>query len=188
MTESISEGTVSQLPKPVGCSVAVDEIVAVLETDKVTFEVRSTESGTIKAIQVKNGDNVAVGSPLIIIDTDGEASKTAETAPSTKGDTVPSHPQGNASIDISAADSDHSHSHRTPMIQFRYGIRDPTVSSEGFPSGAHSKSPLNPSSSQSKQKPASSKAAISYLDLPPMFGRPKISPLEESCINSGGVL
>jgi hypothetical protein len=36
MTESISEGTVSQLPKPVGSPVAVDEIVAVLETDKVS--------------------------------------------------------------------------------------------------------------------------------------------------------
>ena len=38
MTESISEGTVSQLPKAVGSSVAVDEIVAVLETDKVRYD------------------------------------------------------------------------------------------------------------------------------------------------------
>lgn len=35
MSESISEGIVSELPKPIGSGVAVDDIVAVLETDKV---------------------------------------------------------------------------------------------------------------------------------------------------------
>ena len=36
MAESITEGTVVQIPKGVGSSVAVDEIVAVIETDKVS--------------------------------------------------------------------------------------------------------------------------------------------------------
>jgi len=154
--------------------------------------VRSTESGTIKSIQVKNGDNVAVGAPLIIIDTDGKASKTAEAASAPKVDSTPSQPHVNSSIDASHASShpQHSHGHRTPSIQFRYGIREPLVSTEAHHSDAHSssKSPVSPPPSSSKQKPASSKATISYLDLPPMYGRPKISPIEETCINSGGVL
>jgi len=35
MSESISEGIVSNLPKPIGSPVAVDDIVVELETDKV---------------------------------------------------------------------------------------------------------------------------------------------------------
>jgi Biotin-requiring enzyme len=57
MTESISEGTVSQLPKPVGSPVAVDEIVAVLETDKVS-------TPYVSPILVKKGSSFHICMPI----------------------------------------------------------------------------------------------------------------------------
>ena len=45
MSESISEGIVSNLPKAVGTSVAIDDIVAELETDKVRIR-------TIRSVKV----------------------------------------------------------------------------------------------------------------------------------------
>ena len=48
--ESITEAIVGKWHKKVGDSVAVDEPVAVLETDKVTIDVQAPESGTIETI------------------------------------------------------------------------------------------------------------------------------------------
>lgn len=45
--DSISEGTVVQWCKSVGDEVQEDEVIAVVETDKVSVEVRSTHVGVV---------------------------------------------------------------------------------------------------------------------------------------------
>ncbi|MFN8829298.1 MAG: 2-oxoglutarate dehydrogenase complex dihydrolipoyllysine-residue succinyltransferase [Labrys sp. (in: a-proteobacteria)] len=57
--ESVTEATVGKWFKKVGDAVAADEIIAELETDKVTVEVRSPASGTISEVTVKDGETVA---------------------------------------------------------------------------------------------------------------------------------
>lgn len=47
MGESIAEGTVVEWRKAVGDSVAEDEVIAVVETDKVSVDVRSTHVGVV---------------------------------------------------------------------------------------------------------------------------------------------
>ncbi|EOD26774.1 hypothetical protein EMIHUDRAFT_236437 [Emiliania huxleyi CCMP1516] len=47
MGDSISEGTVLELSKQVGDYVALEEVLVVVETDKVTVDVRSPAAGTI---------------------------------------------------------------------------------------------------------------------------------------------
>jgi hypothetical protein len=59
MSESISEGIVSELPMPVGAAVAVDDIVAVLETDKVRRRrrTRGREAGHRRAVSASTGSS-----------------------------------------------------------------------------------------------------------------------------------
>jgi len=61
MGDSISEGTVFQMNKKVGDWVDLDEIVAVIETDKVKVDIRSTEAGVITNLFAKEGETVPVG-------------------------------------------------------------------------------------------------------------------------------
>ncbi|NKB56162.1 MAG: 2-oxoglutarate dehydrogenase complex dihydrolipoyllysine-residue succinyltransferase [Alphaproteobacteria bacterium] len=62
--ESITEATVSQWFKQVGESVAADEPILELETDKVTVEVPAPSAGVLTEILVGDGVNVGVGAIL----------------------------------------------------------------------------------------------------------------------------
>lgn len=68
--DSISEGTVVQWCKSVGDSVKEDEVIAVVETDKVSVEVRSTHVGVVVKLFAAVDDVVLVGKPLCSIDGD----------------------------------------------------------------------------------------------------------------------
>ena len=58
MGDSITEGTIAAVEKGVGDSVSVDEIVAIIDTDKVSVEVRADAAGVIEEIFVEEGDVV----------------------------------------------------------------------------------------------------------------------------------
>jgi 2-oxoglutarate dehydrogenase E2 component (dihydrolipoamide succinyltransferase) len=62
--ESVTEATVARWLKKVGDSVAMDDPLVELETDKVTLEVNAPAAGTLAEIAVQEGGNVAVGALL----------------------------------------------------------------------------------------------------------------------------
>jgi 2-oxoglutarate dehydrogenase E2 component (dihydrolipoamide succinyltransferase) len=62
--ESVVEATVAKWYKNLGDSVAVDEPLVELETDKVTLEVPSPCGGQLKNISAKEGETVEVGALL----------------------------------------------------------------------------------------------------------------------------
>jgi len=62
--ESVSEATLGRWLKKVGDAVAQDELLAELETDKVSVEVRAPAAGVLSEIAVKDGETVAVGALL----------------------------------------------------------------------------------------------------------------------------
>jgi 2-oxoglutarate dehydrogenase E2 component (dihydrolipoamide succinyltransferase) len=74
--ESITEATVAKWFKTVGQAVAVNEAIAELETDKVTVEVFAPAAGVLSSCAFKEGDTVAIGATLGIIE-DGVASAAA---------------------------------------------------------------------------------------------------------------
>ena len=74
MGDSITEGTIVDLPVAPGDFVNADDVVVVLETDKVSVDVRAQESGIILEIMGEIDDVVEVGSGLYKIDTDGKSS------------------------------------------------------------------------------------------------------------------
>ncbi len=64
MGVSVSEGTVTKWMKNVGDTVASDETLLEISTDKVDTEVPSPGSGVIQEILVQEGETVAVGTVL----------------------------------------------------------------------------------------------------------------------------
>jgi len=62
--ESVTEATIGRWFKKAGESVAVDEPLVELETDKVTVEVPAPVGGVLSEIKAKDGDTVAVGALL----------------------------------------------------------------------------------------------------------------------------
>ena len=81
--ESVSEATVGQWLKKPGDSVAIDEPIVELETDKVSVEVPAPSAGVLGEISVKEGETVEVGALLGIIAEGGAAPAPAKPAKST---------------------------------------------------------------------------------------------------------
>jgi 2-oxoglutarate dehydrogenase E2 component (dihydrolipoamide succinyltransferase) len=72
--ETVAEGTVANWHKKVGDTVAVDEILFDVETDKVSMEVPSLAAGVISKINVPAGTTVEVGTVVAVIETGAAAS------------------------------------------------------------------------------------------------------------------
>jgi pyruvate dehydrogenase E2 component (dihydrolipoamide acetyltransferase) len=66
--ENVAGGDVMNVMVKVGDTVARDQPVLELETDKATIEVPSTVAGTVKEIRVKKGDKIKVGAVVLTVD------------------------------------------------------------------------------------------------------------------------
>jgi 2-oxoglutarate dehydrogenase E2 component (dihydrolipoamide succinyltransferase) len=75
--ETVTEGTILSWAKQVGDSIAADEVLVEISTDKVDTEVPSPVSGTILEILVPEGETVEVGAPLVRIGAAGESGQAA---------------------------------------------------------------------------------------------------------------
>ena len=98
--ESVTEATVIQWFKSAGESIATDEMLLELETDKVTLEIPSPAGGRLAEIRADAGDNVEVGAILGLIE-EGVAGD----APAKKTEPAPA-PQSEP--DVPAAAAQHS--------------------------------------------------------------------------------
>lgn len=65
--ESVTEGTITRWLKNVGDTVAVDEPLVEVSTDKVDTEIPSPFAGTLEQIMVQEDETVAVGAVLAVI-------------------------------------------------------------------------------------------------------------------------
>jgi pyruvate dehydrogenase E2 component (dihydrolipoamide acetyltransferase) len=77
MGESIAEGTVSKWLKKVGDSVARDEPLLEISTDKVDAEIPAPAAGILSEIKVQEGTTVEVGAVVGVIDTEAKAGAAA---------------------------------------------------------------------------------------------------------------
>ena len=84
LPESVADATLSKWYKKVGDSVARDENLVDLETDKVMLEVPAPKAGVIKEISYKEGDVVTAGQVLAIIEEGAEASNVSTQSQSVK--------------------------------------------------------------------------------------------------------
>ncbi len=80
ISENVTNGDVVKLLVAIGDTVAENDPLLELETDKAVFEVPSTASGVVTEIMVNEGDEVSIGQPLVKIDSEASAAP-AKTAP-----------------------------------------------------------------------------------------------------------
>src|SRR6476620_10759178 len=79
--ESVTEATVSKWLVKAGDTVAVDQPLCELETDKVTVEVPATSAGTIVDLAVAAGATVQVGGVLCHLEPAGGAAAASAPRP-----------------------------------------------------------------------------------------------------------
>jgi 2-oxoglutarate dehydrogenase E2 component (dihydrolipoamide succinyltransferase) len=89
LSESVAEATLLQWHKDVGASVARDENLIDIETDKVVLELPAPSAGVITQILKPNGSTVVAGEIIATIDTEATASTSAPAAASAAPAAVP---------------------------------------------------------------------------------------------------
>ena len=67
LSPTMEEGVLSAWHKKEGDSIAVDDLLAEVETDKATMEFRAFDKGTLLKILVAPGSNVKLGQPVAVV-------------------------------------------------------------------------------------------------------------------------
>src|SRR4051794_28916978 len=98
MGESVTEGTVLEWHKQEGDTIAADEILVEISTDKVDAEVPSPAGGTVVKLLVAEGDTVEVGQALAEIATSNGSAPAA--AASDGGEEAPAEEAGETAEEI----------------------------------------------------------------------------------------
>ena len=112
LPESVAEGTLGDWHKKVGDSVAVDENIVDLETDKVVLEIVASKAGVIESIAFESGATVKNGDVLGVINTEAAASAPAAAAP--QADTTETNA---ADGDTTAVDESTAASRASPAVR-----------------------------------------------------------------------
>ncbi|KAL7530576.1 hypothetical protein ACHAWF_003437 [Thalassiosira exigua] len=189
MGDSITEGTVVEWCVPPGSLVREGDVVALIETDKVTVDIKADRDGVIvKQLEEVEGV-VEVGSGLYVLDTD--ASKADAAAAADNADVA----EANASLDAgeiaaeppapAAAPSEPSHSERAPSIRFlgKEGWKARLAGTDAAPVAAASPSPTTVVPASGKPNAPTSITQVAYS---PMYGRPPITDDEMEALILGG--
>ncbi|MFT4606906.1 MAG: 2-oxoglutarate dehydrogenase E2 component (dihydrolipoamide succinyltransferase) [Urechidicola sp.] len=77
LPESVTEGTLGEWYKKIGDTIAIDENVVDLETDKVVLEIVATTAGVLESISFQTGDTVKDGQVLGVINSEAQAASSA---------------------------------------------------------------------------------------------------------------
>ncbi len=72
----------------VGDTIAVEDALVTLESDKATLDVPSSHAGVVKELKVKVGDKISEGSVVVVL----EATETANTSANSNADSQPAQP------------------------------------------------------------------------------------------------
>jgi pyruvate dehydrogenase E2 component (dihydrolipoamide acetyltransferase) len=94
LSPTMEEGVLSVWHKKEGDAVAVDDLLAEVETDKATMEFRSFDQGTLLKILVPAGAQVKLGQPVAVVGTPGEDVSTI--SPAAASAPAPSTPPSKA--------------------------------------------------------------------------------------------
>lgn len=76
--ESITEGTIAEWTAKVGENVKKDQVIATIETDKVTVDVKAPQDGQLLEIKLQADETCEVGQVLAVLGPPGEGGVAAE--------------------------------------------------------------------------------------------------------------
>ncbi|HVZ23820.1 MAG TPA: biotin/lipoyl-containing protein, partial [Vicinamibacterales bacterium] len=87
--ENVAAGDVLHVLVNAGDTIAKDQPVLELETDKATIEVPSSVAGKVTQVNVKAGDKVKVGQTILTVEDGAGAPATAAPAPAAPAPAAP---------------------------------------------------------------------------------------------------
>src|SRR5215210_3428757 len=87
--EGLTEGEIARWLVSVGQEIAEDDPLVEIQTDKTTVEIPSPAAGKVAQILVGEGELVPVGTPLVLIGSDGEAAARAPGEENEKAEATP---------------------------------------------------------------------------------------------------
>jgi len=102
--EGIAEAEIVAWHVKVGDRVEEDQQLADMMTDKATVEMESPVAGTVTQLAGEVGDQIAIGSVLVTIETEGAATAEPEEVPLADGAAVPTEAQEAANPTLELAD------------------------------------------------------------------------------------
>jgi pyruvate dehydrogenase E2 component (dihydrolipoamide acetyltransferase) len=108
LSPTMEEGVLSSWHKKEGDEVAIDDLLAEVETDKATMEFRAFDKGTLLKILVPAGSNVKLGQPVAVVGATGEdvsaiAAKANPTAAPSPMQPAPAQPAESATATATPA-------------------------------------------------------------------------------------
>lgn len=178
MGDSITEGTIVEWCIPPGSRVREGDVLCLVETDKVTVDIKADRDGVLVRQLGEVEGVVEVGTGLYILDTD------ASTA------TVPDVAMVDASLDaahdppaVMMAGTNKTTLSRKKSIQFlgKEGWKARRLGSSAAPAAPSATSTMLPTSDK-KNGPTS----ITVIPYSPMLGRPTITDEEMMALMLGG--
>lgn len=94
----VDKAVVAEILVKVGDSIAENDSLVLLESDKASVEVPSTSAGVVKSILIKEGDSVTEGTVLLELEAEGaapaaQAEEAPKTAPATEQTAAPAAAQ-----------------------------------------------------------------------------------------------
>jgi pyruvate dehydrogenase E2 component (dihydrolipoamide acetyltransferase) len=113
MGESITEGTLTKWLKKIGDTVARDEPIFEISTDKVDAEIPSPSAGVLSEIRVQEGQTVTVNSVVAVIGGGAAPATAAQPAASAPAVAVPSAPAPATTASASTGDAPRS----SPLVR-----------------------------------------------------------------------
>ena len=171
--ESVTEGTVTRWLKKVGDTVAVDEPIVEVSTDKVDTEIPSPVAGVIEEIFVQEDQTIEVGAPLARIGDGGGAAPAAPAAPVVE---EPVAPAPVAEVVQPAAPAPVAE----PVVQAPPVIAAPVVSEPLIVTP-----PVVPDAPSAA--PVAPAAPAPVVPPAPRFGSPYVSPIVRKLAHDRGV-
>lgn len=120
--ESVIEATILNWEKEVGDTIEMDENVVVIATDKVDTEVPSPVEGKLVEILFQEGDTVAIGTAIAIIETDSAAEvqaspAVAETTSKQESQPATSPATSNKAVPATGLDTSQANRFYSPLVK-----------------------------------------------------------------------
>ncbi len=122
LPESVADAVVANWYKKIGETIAVDEVLVDLETDKVILEVPVVKSGVVKEILFSVGDTVTAGQLLAVIDETAQSGAEVD-----RQDTSQSSATTEVKVDANADTKAEAETNNEAATQKTVGAMSPSV-------------------------------------------------------------
>lgn len=173
MGDSITEGTIVEWCVPIGGYANEGDVVALIETDKVTVDIKAEESGLVITHYGNVDDAVEVGSNLYQIDTEAQPTASSDSTPSAVSPAATEEENAVKTVtETTLTEAKTTTSERIPSIHF-LGKEGWTKKLQGITTVEEEEEDTRPT--------------IIYMDdIDPMYGRPIITDEEMDALVLGG--